>query len=112
MKVYTGAFSDWQDVISDFDIDATEPEHVFASYDIDGYEGYAFVVFSDGEGWKFASGQHCSCYGLEGQWDEEDFSLEDYFAAKEKDKELLTVYDSQEGDELHEFLLNFKKESE
>ena len=112
MKVYTGAFSDWHDVTSEFDIDCAEPTHVFASYDTDGYEGYAFVVFSNGEGWKFASGSHCSCYGLEGQWEPEDFSLDNYFAAKEKDKELLTVYDKQARDELHEFLLNFKKEAE
>lgn len=112
MKVYTGAFSDWQDVISEFDIDATEPKHVFASYDIDGYEGDAFVVFSNGDGWKFVTGSHCSCYGMEGQWDEEDFYLEDYFEAKKQNKELLTVYGRQAKNKLHEFLLNFKKESE
>lgn len=41
---------------------------LFASYDIDGYEGDAFVIFEqDNELYEVNAG-HCSCYGLEGQW--------------------------------------------
>lgn len=49
-----------------------------ASYDIQGYEGTAFVLFEDTEDGKLyeVNGSHCSCYGLEGQWEPEEVSPE------------------------------------
>jgi len=39
------------------------------------YEGSAFVLFAkDGELYE-VNGSHCSCYGLEGQWDPEKTSV-------------------------------------
>jgi hypothetical protein len=46
-------------------------------YNMDGYEGDHFVLFEE-DGvlyWNF--GSHCSCYGLEGQWDPEQVSIQE-----------------------------------
>ena len=42
---------------------------LIAIYDTPCYEGYAFVLYEkDGELFE-VNGSHCSCYGLEGQWE-------------------------------------------
>lgn len=51
-------------------------EILLASYGTPSYEGYAFVLFQrDGKLYE-VNGSHCSCYGLEGQWDPEETTLE------------------------------------
>jgi len=46
----------------------------FAAYSTPAYEGYALVVFErDGLLWE-VNGSHCSCMGLEGQWQPEETS--------------------------------------
>lgn len=48
---------------------------LFASYAYEDYSGSAFVLFEkDGELYE-VHGSHCSCYGLEGQWNPEKTSL-------------------------------------
>lgn len=48
---------------------------LFASYGTDNYSGDAFVLF-EREGKLYeVNGSHCSCYGLEGQWDEDETTL-------------------------------------
>lgn len=46
----------------------------YASYDIDGYDGYATVIYYRKSTRKYyeAYGSHCSCYGLEDQWTEDE----------------------------------------
>ena len=54
--------------IADF---PTEDEILFAAYDTPPYEGYALVVYArDGVLYE-VNGSHCSCNGLEGQWEPE-----------------------------------------
>jgi hypothetical protein len=49
---------------------------LFASYGIDNYSGDAFVLFEkDGKLYE-VNGSHCSCYGLEGQFEPEETTLE------------------------------------
>lgn len=49
-------------------------EVLLASYGSEGYEGSAFVLFrKDGRLYEVHGG-HCSCYGLEGQWEPEETS--------------------------------------
>lgn len=49
---------------------------LFAAYDIEYYSGEAFVLFErDGVLYE-VNGSHCSCYGLEGQWEEEETTLD------------------------------------
>lgn len=51
-------------------------EILFASYGTDNYSGDAFVLFRRyGELFE-VNGSHCSCYGLEGQWDPEVTTVE------------------------------------
>lgn len=69
---YEGCFGGIEDVIGQFQIQATELDGaviIFAAYTQEDYEGYAEVIFAkDGELYM-VTGSHCSCYGLEEQWD-------------------------------------------
>lgn len=71
MSVYRDGFESWKDVASNFSADIPEPDEVlFAEYDLSqAYEGSADVIYRSGDKYYWASGSHCSCYGLEGQWD-------------------------------------------
>ncbi|MDX0007791.1 hypothetical protein GOB40_13720 [Sinorhizobium meliloti] len=64
---------------ADFDIkDETldGAEILLASYTYADYSGEAFVLFrKDGKLFE-VNGSHCSCYGLEGQWEPEETSVE------------------------------------
>lgn len=49
---------------------------LFASYGIECYSGSAFVLFErDGKLFE-VNGSHCSCYGLEGQFEPEETTLD------------------------------------
>ena len=49
---------------------------LFASYNQANYEGKAWVLLEK-EGKLFeVNGEHCSCYGVEGQWEPKQVSLE------------------------------------
>lgn len=76
--MYYGLFSDAADVFDNFRVPARERENVkiiLASYDIDGYEGAAFVFFLEKGRFYQVHGSHCSCYGLEDQWEPEEISI-------------------------------------
>ena len=74
MEVYRGWFESWADVQRDFQMDVPEPDDViYAEYDTPCYEGYANVIYRNGDRYYWAYGSHCSCYGLEGQWDPEEY---------------------------------------
>ncbi|MFW6008491.1 MAG: hypothetical protein ACOCP8_04415 [archaeon] len=66
-------------IAQDFSIRPSEfqgVDIVFASYTYEYYEGDAFVLFiKDGKLYE-VNGGHCSCYGLESQWEPEETSLE------------------------------------
>lgn len=47
-----------------------------ADYDTPPYEGDAFVLFERGGKLYEVNGGHCSCYGLEGQWEPEETTIE------------------------------------
>ena len=75
-KRYFGLFFGVNDVVKEFGIpDGKRPadeEIVFASYATPDCSGYAFVVFEINGILYEVSGSHCSCYGLEGQWEPEE----------------------------------------
>lgn len=49
---------------------------LFASYGTDNYSGEAFVLFEqDGKLYE-VNGSHCSCYGLEGQFEPQETAIE------------------------------------
>jgi hypothetical protein len=60
--------------ITDEDLDGCTI--LFACYEIEGYEGCSTIILEkDGKLWINEAG-HCSCYGLEGQWDPIETNLE------------------------------------
>lgn len=102
MSAYRNEFSSWADVVSNFSeghpgfqwgssvksikgAPAEEPEEVlWADYEAEGYEGSALVIYRQGNKVFEVSGSHCSCYGLEGQWEPEEYDLATFVAAVEK----------------------------
>ena len=71
-------FEDINQIISYFDIKESEfPDGLlYARYDEGCYEGSAFLLFkTDGKFYE-VNASHCSCYGLEGQFDLEETTLE------------------------------------
>ena len=93
---YSGQFWDWGDVVSNFDLDRStpEPDFIWASYDADYCDGYATVVFFENRtmSWNIVTGSHCSCHGLEGQFDPEQFNPEVHFKALAEDKRFVGDY--------------------
>lgn len=86
MSVYKDNWSSWKNVAKDFADyysydsdedekalkDFPEPEEVLlAAYSYEDYSGSAWVVFRNGDKYYIVSGGHCSCNGLEGQWEPE-----------------------------------------
>lgn len=87
MQKYFGGFRSREDILHEF-TDGTydlKPKRsdvppardiLFAAYEGAAYEGAAFVIFRcDGKLYE-VHGSHCSCYGLEGQWYEEETTVE------------------------------------
>lgn len=72
----------WKDesvdqIAADFQSD--EPKSVevlLAYYDYEDYSGSAFVLFRKEGKLHEVNGSHCSCYGLEGQWEPEETTVE------------------------------------
>lgn len=84
-NIYDGEFSDWADVQREFEMEEPKPEEVlYADYNRDGYDGSAHIVYRNGDKFYYVYGGHCSCYGLEGQWDPEEYTAELFVAAYEK----------------------------
>lgn len=77
MGKFLGNWSDKEDIARDFAIDLKELKGariIIAWYGDGDYSGAAFVLFRrDGKLYE-VYGSHCSCYGLEGQWDPEETS--------------------------------------
>lgn len=106
LSAYKGGFTCWADVGREFGeappfggwgrrvksvpgAPQAEPDVVFhASYDQEDYEGSALVVYRQGERYFVVEGSHCSCYGLEGQWEPEEYDRDTLIAAWERVKYL------------------------
>lgn len=73
---YFGEFSSKEDICREFRIDGFDGVVLYGCYDIDGYEGSAHVLLMDGSKFYYVEGGHCSCYGLEDQWNPEEMTIE------------------------------------
>lgn len=66
-------------LLADFAIDSSvvkDEEILYAAYTYESYSGSALVLYErDGRPYEVHGG-HCSCYGLEGQWEPEETSWE------------------------------------
>lgn len=78
-SLYNDSFSSWSDVIEAFAIKDKEPKWVYAWYDSSGYDGWAKVYYKLGKKYYIVDGSHCSCYGLEGQWDPVEYENKKLF---------------------------------
>lgn len=76
-------FEEWEGytaegIMDEFEVPTEEREGVeilLAFYDLEDYKGYAFVLFmKDGQLYE-VTGCHCSCFGLEAQWEPEECTL-------------------------------------
>lgn len=68
-----------QDVLNSFNAssEALDGCRVFvACYRDTDYSGSAYVLYASGKTLYEVHGGHCSCYGLEGQWEPEDTTIE------------------------------------
>ncbi len=77
---------------------------LFASYGCECYEGDAFVLFEEGNQLYEVNGSHCSCFGLEGQWEPE---LTDLKALAHRLTEGTMGKDDYSGNEFNEELKSF-----
>lgn len=76
--MYLGNFASKEDVIREYSAPAGAldgAEVLFAYYSYKDYEGDSFVLFRKDNKLYEVNGSHCSCYGLEGQWDPEETSV-------------------------------------
>lgn len=74
--MFYGEFSNKSDVCREFQIKDFDGTVIYAAYDCESYEGSAEVVFVNDGKFFTVSGGHCSCYGLEDQWEPEEMPVE------------------------------------
>lgn len=79
---------DWSDHQNKPDVRGEYAEHIeliVAYYLYENYSGDAFVVYRDKRDGKVyeVKGSHCSCYGLENQWDPEEVVVKELLARPE-----------------------------
>ena len=65
-------------IMEGFEISGDPPwdEVLVAIYDMHPYDGQAEVIFRKDGKLFWAGGGHCSCYGLEGQWNPTEMTLD------------------------------------
>lgn len=69
--MYYGEFEKREDILAAFGIAAFDGVVVHAQYDYMDYDGSAIVIYMYEGMFHYVSGGHCSCYGLEDQWEPE-----------------------------------------
>lgn len=73
-------FSSAESVFDQFQVDEDHRKGIkilFASYGGGSYDGEAFVLYEQGGTLWEANGSHCSCFGLENQWQGEHVVLDE-----------------------------------
>lgn len=96
-------FTDSNDVKRNFEI-SEDYNILFASYGQDNYTGDAWVLFENKGKLYEVHGSHCSCFGLENQWDAEEVVLKEL-----KNRLLNGMFgiDDWSGNEFHNELKEF-----
>lgn len=71
-------FADWESVCTSFSTSEPKPDHViYARYEDGGYDGSALVVYRNKDKYYLVYGSHCSCYGLEDQFNPTEYNSKD-----------------------------------
>ena len=79
-QLFLGNFDNEEDVKREFAVKDDSLKDAFiilAWYGYGDYDGSAFVLFERNGKLYEVNGGHCSCYGLEDQWDPEETSIEE-----------------------------------
>jgi hypothetical protein len=105
-EIYLG---DWKELgkeqlLKDFEIEPKileGAEILLAYYEYVDYSGDAFVFIKRDNKLFEINGSHCSCFGLEGQWEEEETTIE---ALKYRLKKGLFGIDGDFGNELKKII--------
>lgn len=100
--MYKDLFLTWADVQREYDTQEPEPEEIlFAYYGYESYDGNSMVAYRNANKYYLVCGGHCSCYGLEGQWNPEEYPSKEIFA-KVLDK--MNFDDSEIGNFVNKFI--------
>lgn len=87
-QIYFEDFMNKEDIEEYFEIKLPKKIKIlFAYYTDDEYSGYekeAFILFEENSKLYEVNGHHCSCYGLEGQWEPEETTKESLLHRIEK----------------------------
>jgi len=75
-KIYFGEFKNRADVEKVFDVKLDDSINILcAYYGTGGYNGWAYVFYQQEGKLYEVDGVHCSCFGLEGQWEPDETSF-------------------------------------
>src|ERR1700749_2422882 len=90
-KIYVGAWSSKEEMAKEFSNDYKEPldkaieaDVLFPAYYTGIYEGEALVLFRERGKLFEVHASHCSCFGLEGQWEPEEIDPDQLLARIER----------------------------
>lgn len=65
---------EWENVKNEFATDEKVPDELLLwNYVYEDYSGSALLIYRNGEKYYWLTGGHCSCSGLEGQFEPEEF---------------------------------------
>jgi len=76
--IFIGIFDNVGDIIREFEAPADALDNcevLFAAYTYENYSGDAFVLYKKDGKFYEVHGSHCSCNGLDGQWEPEETSV-------------------------------------
>lgn len=123
--IYLNDFDCEEDVFGAYNVpldDRADVEILLADYTYKDWAGDSYVLFRSKSTGKLFEvyGAHCSCYGLEGQWDPEEVESDDlrvrcgFTRLKEYESSIMEIFDAvennstpEENTELTEFLRPF-----
>ena len=80
MNIILEGFENLKDIVNQYQSNNLEElgkcSDIYATYECSYYEGTSYVLYIlDGKLFE-VNGAHCSCYGLEGQWEPEETKKE------------------------------------
>lgn len=77
-EIYFGNWSTKQNVMDRFQISEDDLKGcniIYADYACKSYDGWCIVLFRKNRKLYEVIGSHCSCYGLEGQWEPQETTV-------------------------------------
>ena len=110
---YGGDVTELEAMKSDFEIDDKELQDVTiiaAAYFYENYDGQAVVVFEKDNQLYYVEAGHCSCFGLEGQWEPELINKE-FIEYKIDEGSFFYGYDDSHEIKLKNHLKEYLKEN-